>query len=282
MNPSTTICAIFLTKTDTQAVFDMTVDAIKSLQVAADQLLQLKVIVVESGNTAGKFQFPDDVKVMSPDEPFNFHRFFNLAASSQNADWYFFCNNDVLFDPQCIENLMTDATLHTDIGCWSVRCPNSQKQTQLIKQCADQTVVPGYTIGAHFSGWGFLVRAQDYIEMGGLDETFYFYFADNDFAMMLRKYNVTNALSINSKVAHLEHKKVSKESKDYGVLLNEKRPWITRFERFRYIGRSDAMIKGYHLMQRKWGNWLLLSFKSKVFDFLKFKLKVNPMHKFLF
>ena len=60
----------------------------------------------------------------------------------------------------------------------------------------------GYKVRTHINGWCIITNIEIFKEIGYLDETFDFNYADNDYAMTLKKNNIKHAVVYNSKVEH--------------------------------------------------------------------------------
>lgn len=275
-----TITAVFLSKTSNEAIYQMTLNACETLRKSSSEIVDLETVIMESGKGEGISNYPQWITTITPDAKFNFHQFLNIGVQSKPADWYLLCNNDIEFAADAIETLFAQVLKHPEIQSWSPRCPLSQKQAQLFAG-NEQAIVQGYSVAGHLSGWCIMISRQAYESIGGLDEAFSFYFADNDYAFSLRKHDVRHALVKASLVKHLEHQKVSKDLSKMQVLTVSP-PWYTHFSNFKYIARSDAMVAGHKIFTDKWGFWLVSVIKAKLHDFLVSKCGIKNSGKYLF
>jgi len=142
----------------------------------------------------------------------------------------------------------------------------------------------GYGVGREISGWCLLISEQALQKIGLLDESFDFYFADNDYALELRRNNLKHALVFDAKVTHLEDKKQTK-----AISLAQNRPashlipkHILNIKRLSWIYKSERMLDGFVKLECKWGDYRLLKIKQLLHDFLFIKFGIRISSRFLF
>ena len=277
---SPTVSAIILTRTTNNAVFEMTKKCAESLvDNAGNKANSISVIIVESNPAAvetPELTYPSGFETIVPKEPFNFNRFLNIGIRHRPADHYLLCNNDLYFHPGWLDPLLALMAI-PDVGSVSPISPGLPSQDRLRSPGADY--VFGYGIRQHLSGWCILVSQNTFNKIGDLDESFNFYFADNDYSLELRRNNIKHALSFESRVLHLEQLKISRTSSPSDTT---RFPHFLNDEKFRWILESDEMIDGFLRLTEKWGDYRILGAKRKLHDFLFLGLGIKMFSKLLF
>lgn len=282
-----TLVVIVLTKTSDSEVHKMTVECIHSLLVHANtSLFSISVVVVES-NQNSTFTYPESTRTLTPKEPFNFHRFLNLGILSEPAaDWYLLCNNDLLFLPDWLKEIELVIASRPDFGSLSPISPTCMDQRRYMHSNGryDEKYVIGYDRRKQLSGWCIMVKGETLKIIGKLDERFDFYFADDDYSLLLRRLNILHALVLKSKVIHLEDKKTSADITQSIDLTKYKKPIpkIIFQKRYSWLMSSEKMIDGYLIYTNKWGDMRLLSLKKKLHDIFFLKMKITAISRLLF
>jgi len=183
--------AVILAKSSTSDLAELTQQTITTLiQSAPRTVLDLVVMEQQHG-----VQWPLTQTIFCPD-PFNFNRFANFGVTKVNGDHLLICNNDLIFIDHALDQLHQYAVLH-QLPVVSPVCPHNDRQTDL-----DQPEF-GTQIGRHFSGWCFLIRRDVYQQIGGFDEDFPFWYADNAVVEQLKQKNFTISVLPSAKVLHL-------------------------------------------------------------------------------
>ncbi|MCP5163351.1 MAG: glycosyltransferase [Hahellaceae bacterium] len=272
---------VILTRTDNDEIYKMTLNAINTLiESMGNEASNTRVTLVESNRELApdSHAYPSNVKVIIPPEAFNFNRFLNIGAAQCKADYYAFCNNDVVFYKDWFTHIKNVAQSHPEFGSFSPICPVSNRQA-MFKE-AGQPFVEGYNVTFEISGWAIVIRSSVYESFKVFDEAFSFYFADDDYAMFLMKNGIKHALVIDSCVHHLESGKVSDVAAKPGdttEVQNEK-----FFSRYNWIYRSPAMLAGYKHFHKKWCSMYRYAFTRKAFALLCVRLNIRFFSKILF
>ncbi|MEM7037176.1 MAG: hypothetical protein AAF570_09375 [Bacteroidota bacterium] len=213
-----TVDVVILAYTLDREVFDMNTRAIQSLR-AADPDIDFNVILLESNRKWPEMGLAYDAKttVHIPDTPFNFNHYNNIGLKMGKADWVVFSNNDVVFHPGWCSAMLAAAHVNPALQClcpWDPEGPHTPPGT--FPEGAPY--IEGYLVRVTFTGWCFMVRRAAFDITGPFDERFDYYFADDDFAMTLRRHDLRNAAVPGAKVTHLAHV----TSKKAGVSISEK------------------------------------------------------------
>ncbi|TNE62722.1 MAG: hypothetical protein EP335_11210 [Alphaproteobacteria bacterium] len=272
--------AVILAKTVNDSLHAMTLAAADSLRRSfAHRPGTLSITIVESNRDfAGSgYAYPDYVRLLVPDEPFNFNRFLNLGLESVTADYYALCNNDIDFAPDWFDAIERMAGLMPEVGSFSPMCPDWPRQQSLLAG-GSRPVIMGYRPSFELSGWCIVLRQATWRAIGPFDEAFRFYFADDDYAMTLRAHNIRHALVPASHVRHLEHQKTSHQTDVPGHDVAKPPsglPLLLRFRRYRWLTSNPGMLDGYLAFSRKWGNMLVYALRRTLHDatFLRLGLK---------
>ena len=128
-------------------------------------------------------------------EPFNYNAFANRGVELCETDWIVISNNDVEFADGWLDEL-----LKADYPVVSPRSPQDIRQLDL-KQ--NET---GYQTGRHLTGWCFMIHRDIWNKIGGFDEDFGFWCADNSLMEQLIKIDLPPMVVPSSIVRHLESK----------------------------------------------------------------------------
>ncbi len=261
-----TVDVVILAYTLDSSIFEMNSAAIESLR-SGEPDLDLQIIVVESnpgwqafrnGNkdlvklpgrskeaiSSGQGYGPG-VKVLVPEEKFNFNRFNNLGMACGSADWILFSNNDVLFHPGCISAMLAEYQKNPEIVSFCPVDPNSP-YTPPGTFKPDKKIVPGYLVRVHFTGWCFLTRRSVFEITGPFDTRFDYYFADDDFCMVLRQHNLINAVIPHAQVSHLAN--ITSKKLSFSI--------------------SDKFKIDQQKFRDKWGSQRLIAWKNRLSKYL--------------
>jgi GT2 family glycosyltransferase len=152
-------------------------------------------------------------------EPFNYNYLANRGVEIAETDWIVISNNDVVFMDGWLEEL-----LKPQYPIVSPKCPNDERQSAILVNTT------GYETGVHLSGWCFMIHRDLWKKIGGFDEDFKFWCADNSLMEQLIKVEVPPMIVPAAIVEHLEsktlitvdnqhdltHEQVRKYNKKYG------------------------------------------------------------------
>lgn len=123
---------------------------------------------------------------------FNYNKIANIGMEWCNSDNIVISNNDVIFQPGWAEEL-----LKANYPIVSPVCPNDARQFNLDgNEIGDRT-------GRHLTGWCFMIRRSLWEEIGGFDEDFPFWCADNSLMEQLIKIGTLPMVVPSAKVIHL-------------------------------------------------------------------------------
>lgn len=134
-------------------------------------------------------------------EKFNYNRFANLGAKLGRNKWIMIANNDLIF-----YNGWLDELLKANYPVVSPKEPKDIRQKDIIK---NET---GYETGRHLSGWCFMIRRDIWELIGGFDEDFPFWCADNSLIEQLKVFDIAPMLVTASRVQHLGSQTLIKQT----------------------------------------------------------------------
>ena len=191
-----------------------------ALQTALDNAhLPLRIVVVE-GNP--EVSHPDaDVTLHLPG-PFNFNRAANVAIRTGTARWIVVANNDLVFGPDWLAPL-----IEADYPIVSARCPIDIRQRDTRRNTI------GDRVGHHLSGWCYMMARDFYEKIGGLDEEFTFWCADDVVVEQCREHGVLPMIVPASSVTHLGSYTLNTHPDYDDLTWAQVDAFITRFGRHR-------------------------------------------------
>ena len=250
--------------------------------IESETEISSEIIIIESNKNylQSQFQYPDFVKVIIPNEIFNFHHFLNIGISAAIGDFIALCNNDLIFHKDWFSEIIKVSIKNPKILSFSPNgtiCDENQIDTFLL----------GYRVMIHIKGWCIVVKKEIFKIIGKLDETFDFYYADNDYAMTLKYHNIKHALVYNSYVEHLEKKPQIENQNNYieqEFVKNYEIPKYLDKDKYKWFFKSEKSLSGIIKFHNKWGAPNFLYRKNKIADiffannlgyFVKFFIKIK-------
>ncbi|MBZ4036568.1 glycosyltransferase [Flavobacterium sp. 17A] len=264
------LSVVILSYTTTEGLFEMTSNCINSL-VDSEKDTKMEVILVESNKDYlnSGFVYPEFVKVIVPEADFNFHKFLNIGIKESKGDFVALCNNDLIFYKNWFSEILKIQKANPKIESFS---PSGKIDDFGFINDFEL----GYKVRTHVLGWCLVATKEVLKRIGYLDETFNFGYADNDYAMTLKKYNIKHALVNTGKVEHLEREKVKKNreglSEGYKKLQEkvslEKLPSYVLQKGNEYLLEDKKVLDDYLKYHIKWGSPNLLYKKNKIADLL--------------
>ena len=165
----------------------MTQEAIDTAIKGANGL-NINCIVIES--MPGVFY--KNAVTFNPDKDFNYNYYLNFGARRGKAPWIMFCNNDLNFRNGWLHALISaDYPIVSPISVADFRQKGISENEK------------GWECGRNLSGWAFMMKRDLWNQIGGLDEDFDFWFADNSLIEQLKRLDLPPMLVPSSKVDHL-------------------------------------------------------------------------------
>lgn len=243
---------------------------------------ELEIVLIES-NKEITYTYPDSVRVIIPNEKFNFHRFLNIGLHETKGDFIAFCNNDIVFQKGWCTAIKRVKEQHPKFMCFSPLDRSYPMMTEdEIPSNKDYYI--GWENKRHFAAWCFVWERKVFDIIGKFDETFDFYSADDDELMTLRKYAIPNVLVTASEVKHLSQVVTQKEGiSKYKVTDKDKYPLSDKEISRGLIWLWDDVrfYNAYRRMEDKWGNERMLKRIHRLLEKFPF-LNKRYITKFLY
>lgn len=177
---------VFLSRADTDALKAMTQAAVDSCLAGAGE--PVNVIVME--------QIPgvvyEGATTQQAPEEFAYNTFANIGARAGSAPWIMVANNDLQFQPGWLAPLLAAGN-----EVVSPRCPNDGRQREFTVN------TKGAHVARHFSGWCFAITRDLWERIGGFDEDFTFWCADDAVVQQVLAQGVQPMVVPASSVIHL-------------------------------------------------------------------------------
>lgn len=204
---------VVLSKASTPQLRDMAQKAIDTcLATCGKHTVGIVVMEQVSG-----VRYRDAVTIYEPGE-FNYNKFANKGARFGNAKWIMVANSDLEFQDGWLEQLL--AANHPIV---SPVDPSHQVQRTIRK---NET---GAVNGRNLSGWCFMITRELWKRIGGFDEDFAFWCADDSLIEQVKAVGSLPMIVPGAKVLHMESKTIGDAVKaDDGAMT-----WaqVFRFER---------------------------------------------------
>lgn len=255
------LSAIILSRTISDVIFEMTMNGIDTL-VGTEKDVEIEVIVVESNKDYfhSGFVYPEFVKVIVPEANFNFHQFLNIGIEVASGEYIALCNNDLIFYDNWFTEILKVAAKHPKIKSFS---PNGNMRRDFT-----QDFELGYKVRTHVFGWCFIARREIFDTIGKLDETFDFNYADNDYALTLKKYNIRHAVVFASHVKHLDNREYKIDKGDWYQQQHEAAAKKLKNNPKFHTNEDKKGLEDSLKFYKKWGNATKLYRKNKLADLL--------------
>lgn len=184
---------IILSNTANVAYYNMLEDCISSIG-------NKSIIVVETNSKLKDKNIPlqNKAKFIFPNEPFNYNRFLNIGISYTESEKFIVSNNDIIYEPGCVDEINTRLSDYDSVSPVDLY---NKYQTNILGPC-----IEGYEIEKQINGCCIGMTKKTYNTIGKFDEDFKFWYQDNDYANLLKKYNLKHALLRDAKIKHLGHR----------------------------------------------------------------------------
>lgn len=188
---------VVLSKADTDELRRMAQHTIDTARAGAGEHT-VNVVVIEQQPGV---RYRDAVTLHEPGE-FAYNAFANKGIATGRAPWVMVANSDLEFHDGWLDALL--AAKHDVV---SPACPRERRQTSVKK---NET---GTENGKHLSGWCFMMARTLWEKIGGLDEDFTFWCADNATIEQVKAAGVLPMLVPDAKVTHLISRTVGDKSR---------------------------------------------------------------------
>lgn len=180
--------------------FATTKFCIDSYVETADELVN-KIFVIETNADFNKDYNQSKVEVIKPDEKFNYNKFYNIALEKCKAEFVIGPNNDLLIQPNCLQTILEEFQTNSEISSMSPIDREWHRHTSMYLP-SENKLYYGYEVSLHMFGCIFACRRKVFEKIGYLDESFYFFYQDNDYVMSLERCNLLHGVHTGARVKH--------------------------------------------------------------------------------
>jgi len=211
---------VILSTAKNDELYMTTVRCIQSIQ---QNTKDYNILVVEQNKNVNYNLL--NVTTLKINEPFNYNKFANFGASLGTNTHICIANNDLIFTPNWFEEI-----LKANHPVCSPICPDDKRQKDVYQNEI------GTQVGRNLSGWCFVLERKIWEKIGGFDEDFSFWCADNSFVEQLKAINILPMVVPTSKVYHLGSKTLKTVSN---------RDELTRQQAIKFNRKYNQNLFGY-------------------------------------
>jgi GT2 family glycosyltransferase len=196
----------------------------------ADDLVN-KIYVVETNPNFDQDYNQPKVEVIKPNKQFNYNEFYNIALKKCEAEFVIGPNNDLVIQSNCLQTILKEFTNNPEVQSISPIDRNWHRHTKMFLP-SENKLYYGTEVSLHMYGCIFCCRRSAFEKIGYLDETFYFFYQDNDYIMSLERCGLLHGVHSGARVTHQSGhsnkyaeerlKYTSKNMNDQGSLLANK------------------------------------------------------------
>ena len=190
-----TIDVLILSNTASVKYFSLLKKCVTSIKDSAN--INTNIIVVESNRKLKTKHLTDHIpidKIIYPDEEFNYNKFLNIGLKHCNNDSVLITNNDVFYERDTLDMLHSYLDTFDSVSPW-----DNNITPKLYNK---RGIYIGHELRYNVAGYSFLVKKSALEKIGGFDERFAFWYADNDYAMSLKENGLKHALIGYASVFH--------------------------------------------------------------------------------
>lgn len=137
--------------------------------------------------------------LMYIEKPFNYNHFMNLGAKGKDGDVVCFANNDLEFKTGWDVAILEAMEKHNLDSC-SAYCQYTHK---LQRWSSTGIVRIGWGVRGEFTGWCFFMKRKVWEAIGGLDEDFEFWCADDATVEQLQRGGYKHGLATGAIINHV-------------------------------------------------------------------------------
>jgi GT2 family glycosyltransferase len=257
----------------------MNLDCFNTFIESADKAnVDFEILLVES-NKDSLYKYPiDQVSIITPKSDFNFHKFLNIGVEQAKGDYLILSNNDVVFDVNWLIEINKVIADNPNILSFSPLDPKANKTPKVTLE--NNSYILGYQIQKHITGWCIITHKKVFNSIQKLDERFEFYYADNDYAMQLQKYNIKHALVTNAIVHHLHGQSSKSQASQENFKLPKKTPAYILKENWTWVLGNEKMVNGLIVFHDKWGGRKIIKVKLYIAKVLA-KIGLGYFNRFI-
>ena len=236
---------------------------------------ELEIVLMESSKE-NPYTYGSDVKVVIPDEAFNFHRFLNIGVDKSDGEFIALCNNDIVFEMNWWSAIMKVKQTNPKFMCFSPLDRSYPMMSEEVMPSSKKYYI-GWENKKHFAAWCFVWERKVFDIVGKFDETFDFYSADDDELMTLRKYAISNVLVTASEVKHISQVVTKKDGINKYKIVDKVEYPLSEKEIKRgltWLWDDVRFYLAYRRMENKYGNERMRRRLHRIFE--KYPILFRP------
>lgn len=176
----------------------LTEQTIESLIASEDKnKIEFNIVVIESEKKLKPKQY-DNALTIYPKSKFGFNKYLNIGLANTNAEYVCLSNNDLIFTKGWASEILKAMDNDSSILSASPICPIYHPNRGYDLNSGNY-----YGWEDEISGWFILLKRKLLDTIGPLDEKIIFWYADNDYSDLLKKFNINHVLVSSSIVQHM-------------------------------------------------------------------------------
>lgn len=160
-----------------------------------------RIYVVETNPEFNRSYGHDVVEVIVPNEQFNYNKFYNIALSKCEAEFIIGPNNDLIIQPNCLQVIYDEFQKNSNIDSISPIDREWHRHKKMYLP-SESKLYYGNEVSLHMYGCIFCCKRSVFKTIGFLDETFYFFYQDNDYIMSLQRCGLLHGVHTGARVKH--------------------------------------------------------------------------------
>lgn len=171
--------------------------------------VDFNIFVIESNQDISPYKYRNTTTIY-PKQKFGYNKFINIGISAGDSQYICLCNNDLIFHRNWASEILKAFGNDRELMSASPICSLIKDPEYIGINTGNHY---GYAIRKHISGWCIFVKREFIVKYGYFDEHFKFWYADNDYANILRAKNLKHVIVSSAIVDHLASKTLNKTPK---------------------------------------------------------------------
>lgn len=180
--------------------FNRTKQCVDSYINTADDLIN-NVFVVETNANFSQDYNQQKVTVIKPNKQFNYNEFYNIALERCSSEFVIGPNNDLIIESNCIQTIRDEFISNSEVSSISPIDRKWHRHTKMYLP-SDNKLYYGTEVSLHMFGCLFACRRSVFKTIGYLDETFYFFYQDNDYIMSVDRCGLVHGVHTGARISH--------------------------------------------------------------------------------
>ena len=166
---------------------------------SSEPTIKFNAVVVESGEHRALGQ---DRTIAYDQDIFCYNHALNLGINSTQNEWVILANNDLIFHPYFMSEILNAHAFHPDIQSFSPWNNMDGWHDSAMSNYPYADLYVGYDTSYRLAGWCIIVR-REVLNRIDLNERCRLWYSDNIYSDELQRYGIQHALIRQSRVDHL-------------------------------------------------------------------------------